>query len=519
MKKLLFLLLIVPLLSIGQTTHPINPGAGSITSGTIDGAVIGGTNPAAGTFTSLAATTVNGNTLTTGTGTLTLGAGKTTTFNHTSTFTTTDAQTYTFPATSSILARTDAGQTFTGTQAFGDVTTTTLSSTQGLTLPTVENAITAFAGGGQGSATALSSTATFHRITTVVTSADSVKLPTAVAGAMHYIRNDSTSGNGTQVYGTSPDTINGAATATGVPLSNGVGAWFISTANGAWTTATSGTGATGSGNVVRATSPSLTTPNIGAATGTSLAVAGPLSTTASGTGSAIKVAPGTTGSKFLYMGSTPGDNASGIMFFEASSSTTNWKVGTNIVTGGAFEFIPSTAGGGTTYTTPVLTLNPTSAAITGTLTVSAIASSGAAQSGYLCYNTSGGVITYDGGATCLISLEEYKNNHGPITGKDAISDVMALRPFWGTYKTDSIIHDSHEQPFLGARQVESVDKRLAAYSEDGELRSVRYQNLTAVLVSAIQDQQAQIAQLRFILFFLSMATLSAFAAMYFVRRK
>ncbi len=41
-------------------------------------------------------------------------SGKVVTFNHTSTFTTTDAQTYTFPTTSATLARIDAANTFTG---------------------------------------------------------------------------------------------------------------------------------------------------------------------------------------------------------------------------------------------------------------------------------------------------------------------------------------------------------------------------------------------------------------------
>jgi hypothetical protein len=74
------------------------------------------TTPSLGVAT---ATSINGNAITTGTGTLTLGAGKTTTFDHTSTFTTTDAQTYTFPTTSATLARTDAANTFTGTQTMG----------------------------------------------------------------------------------------------------------------------------------------------------------------------------------------------------------------------------------------------------------------------------------------------------------------------------------------------------------------------------------------------------------------
>src|SRR5205807_7723977 len=40
--------------------------------------------------------------------------GKVVTFDHTSTFTTTDGQTYTFPTTTATLARTDAANTFTG---------------------------------------------------------------------------------------------------------------------------------------------------------------------------------------------------------------------------------------------------------------------------------------------------------------------------------------------------------------------------------------------------------------------
>lgn len=75
------------------------------------------------------ATTINGNAITTGTGTLTLGAGKTTTFDHTSTFTTTDSQTYAFPTTSATLARTDAANTFTGVQSFSGQIANSFSGT------------------------------------------------------------------------------------------------------------------------------------------------------------------------------------------------------------------------------------------------------------------------------------------------------------------------------------------------------------------------------------------------------
>lgn len=109
MKFIFWLLLFVCANSIAQTNNfnildstGYQPGSVAITGGTINGA------------------TINGNTIASGTGTLALGAGKTTTFNHTSTFTTTDAQTYTFPTTNATIARTDIGQTFTGNQAFNN---------------------------------------------------------------------------------------------------------------------------------------------------------------------------------------------------------------------------------------------------------------------------------------------------------------------------------------------------------------------------------------------------------------
>ncbi len=77
---------------------------------------------AANTFTgtqtvgALVATTVNGNTITTGTGVLTLAASKTLTASNTLTLAGTDSTTMTFPSTSATIARTDAANTFTGVQ-------------------------------------------------------------------------------------------------------------------------------------------------------------------------------------------------------------------------------------------------------------------------------------------------------------------------------------------------------------------------------------------------------------------
>jgi len=103
-------------------------GAGTVTAVSVatangfSGSSSGGATPAltivAGAITP---TSVNGNTITTGTGTLTLGAGKTLTANNSITLAGTDSTTMTFPTTSASVARTDAAQTFVGIQTIPQI--------------------------------------------------------------------------------------------------------------------------------------------------------------------------------------------------------------------------------------------------------------------------------------------------------------------------------------------------------------------------------------------------------------
>lgn len=64
------------------------------------------------------ATSINGLTITTSTGALTIANSKTLTVNNTITLAGTDSTVMTFPSSSATIARTDAGQTFTGVQVF-----------------------------------------------------------------------------------------------------------------------------------------------------------------------------------------------------------------------------------------------------------------------------------------------------------------------------------------------------------------------------------------------------------------
>jgi hypothetical protein len=110
-----------------------------------------------------------------------------------------------------------------------------------LFIESAADTITAFAGGGQASATVL--TNEVNRITTVATAGDSIKLPASVAGLTVYCINHGA--NSMQVFGAGTDTIDDIATATGVAqMANSVALYSCTTA-GAWYSEGLGTGFSG----------------------------------------------------------------------------------------------------------------------------------------------------------------------------------------------------------------------------------------------------------------------------------
>lgn len=98
---------------------------------------------------------------------------------------------------------------------------------------------TAFAGGGQASATQLGYG--INVVTVVATAADSVKLPPSVAGAIVFIKN-ADAADSTTVFGYGTDTIDGVASATGNAQAAGNGKLYFCTAGdgtgvaGTWVT-------------------------------------------------------------------------------------------------------------------------------------------------------------------------------------------------------------------------------------------------------------------------------------------
>jgi hypothetical protein len=148
-------------------------------------------------------------------------------------------------------------------------------------------------------------------------------------------------GSGALVFATSPTLVTPAlgtpasgvlTNATGLPISTGVDglgtgvATFLATPSSA-NLAAAVTGETGTGALVFANTPTLVTPNIGAATGTSLVLSGDL--TVNGTTTTINSTTLTVDDKNIELGSTAsptdaGADGGGITLKGATDKTFNW---------------------------------------------------------------------------------------------------------------------------------------------------------------------------------------------------
>ena len=100
----------------------------------------------------------------------------------------------------------------------------------GLITESVQDALTAFAGGGQASATQI--TAMNARVSTVATAADSVKLMSAAPGLFLTVINAGASSM--NVFPATGDTINALSANTALAVAAGKACSFICTVAGKW---------------------------------------------------------------------------------------------------------------------------------------------------------------------------------------------------------------------------------------------------------------------------------------------
>jgi hypothetical protein len=90
---------------------------------------------------------------------------------------------------------------------------------------------------------------------------------------------------------------------------------------------------------------------------------------------------------------------------------------------------------------------------------------------------------------CSASSLRHKTDVQPLT--IGLETLTRLRPISFTWKADGT-HDLG----LAAEEVAAVEPLLNTYNNKGEIEGVKYQQLTVVLINAVQEQQAQIETLR-----------------------
>ncbi len=222
--------------------------------------------------------------------------------------------------------------------------------------------LSAFAGGGQGSATAL--TKDYNIVATVATAADSVKLPTAVVGRVVTIKN--TAANAMDVYPFSGDAINGGSANASISVPANVAKTFIADTTGNWETTTE------SVSVATLYADTITEKTSGAG----IIMAKPIIRKA-GTAKAVNTTGAITAAELAggYITST---SAAAVTATLPTAALLATQLGA--AAGTVFEFVVNNAAGANTVTMAVNTGIVTSSAVTGgdTLTVAASATVGIA---------------------------------------------------------------------------------------------------------------------------------------------
>ena len=187
-----------------------------------------------------------------------------------------------------------------------------------------------------------------------------------------------------------------------------------------------------------------------------------------------------------------------------TSTNCNLGGGGNQVTvlGGALNLNNSSTGGSTNIGTGtnagVITIGNSGS--TGNTKLAGLAASSAAQTGTVCIGASN-ILTYDTTTTCLLSDLRDKENirHNDIHG---LKEIMAFKPISYDVKASAnpVLHALGRQVGLGAQDVVKVDPRLVGIYQNGPRKgtpsSVRYEQMVAVLIKAIQEQQAEIDTLK-----------------------
>jgi Chaperone of endosialidase len=139
-----------------------------------------------------------------------------------------------------------------------------------------------------------------------------------------------------------------------------------------------------------------------------------------------------------------------------------------------------------------------------------ISSATGVTSGYVCFTSSTGALSYDPTNTCLVSSEAYKTDVANLNG--GLTEIERLRPVSFRYLPKYDPARLGAQVGFLAEEVAAVDPRLASYDPNTHAaRAVQYDRVSVVLVAALQEQQREIRAI-----FLCLGALACWMAVYLI---
>lgn len=177
-----------------------------------------------------------------------------------------------------------------------------------------------------------------------------------------------------------------------------------------------------------------------------------------------------TSSATVSLGGAPTINGTGRLNFLNSNSVINWKISTNDTISGAFEIAPSTAAGGSTFTTPAMSISSV-----GVVKIT---------------NLGTGTVSATAGVLSTTSDARLKDDDGCIN--DALTKVLQLKPRYFKWKTDNSLGLPSSVRQLGffAQEVQSaLGEEVVNTPAEGGYYGIHDRSIIAMLVKAIQEQQ------------------------------
>lgn len=305
--------------------------------------------------------------------------------------------------------------------------------------------------------------------------------------------------------------ITAAAVAVGgiTGLGTGVATWLATPSSANLIAAV--TDETGTGALVFANTPTLVTPNIGAATGTSVN----LTSTVTAAGLNHSFGPGGTGASVVSFIANGGSaTGGGAQFAFQRNSTSNWLFAhTSAISGDtnnnlgiynfgitAYALQFSAADSSITFGS---TINATSGTVGAINTLGGIgvtkdawigakifapnlATTTAALGAAVCWTTTTGEFQRDTNAGgCLVSNAASKHAFERLDLSRSYETVMAAKPYSFLYNDNVAIG---RQIGFKADDFVDLDKRLVGFGASGKVQTFRYQQYTAELTAAFQHR-------------------------------